>query len=491
MASLLEANPLDPKQQDIAETIVNSSNFLLDLINNILDYSRIESGHMELELTSFMLADICREAYQVVRPEAMRKQLELTYQLAPQLPDQVKGDRARLRQILVNLLSNAVKFTAEGFVSLTVTGQPGPAGAWQLEFEIKDSGIGIDPEARARLFLPFVQADSSTTRRFGGSGLGLAISKRLATAMDGDITVHSSAGLGSTFRLALALNAALEPATAPVVETSDEFDGARFTTLEVLVAEDNLNNQKVIRLILQRLGIEPDCVANGQLAVAAASAKPYDIIVLDVQMPVMDGLAASRAIRALPLAKRPLIVALTANAFQEDQDAVFAAGMDEYLTKPITLERFRQMLGKLAKSCQRLSEPVSQPAWIGSASPEIPAAQPLIDPRQLETFIEFGHTAYDDILNELIRSVPGYLPAIRALIEAGDMSGLKGRLHSFRGELACFGCVAMTTRLAELEAQAVVDPAQAAPLQAELQELWDRSFSAIQEWRNTVPAFKP
>ena len=489
MASLLEASPLDANQRDIAETILNSSNFLLDLITGILDYSRIESGHIDLEAAPFILADVCREAFDVVRPEALGKPLELSCHFAAELPTQVEGDRSRLRQILVNLLGNAVKFTPAGSVSLTVAGQPDAGGAWQLSFEVKDSGIGISPEVSKRLFTPFVQADSSTTRRFGGSGLGLAISTRLATAMGGKITVHSIPGEGSTFRLALTLQPALNLAPAPAPAPPDEFDAARFATLNLLVAEDNLNNQKVIRLLLQRLGIEPDCVANGHQAVAAARTKAYDIIILDLHMPVMDGLEASRAIRALKLAKQPLMVALTANAFQEDHDAAVAAGMDEYLTKPITLTRLRQLLAKLTQAIHGPPEPTaptSSPEPAPTGPPELP---PLIDLRQIETLVDLGWADYLDVLGELTREVPVYLADIRTLIVAGDAPALKRRIHSFRGGLACFGCVAMTARLAKLELGEVILPAQADALQAELEALWEQSLGAIKEWEKSVASF--
>jgi CheY-like chemotaxis protein/HPt (histidine-containing phosphotransfer) domain-containing protein len=289
--------------------------------------------------------------------------------------------------------------------------------------------------------------------------------------------------------LALTLQPALNLAPAPAPAPPDEFDAARFATLNLLVAEDNLNNQKVIRLLLQRLGIEPDCVANGQQAVAAARTKTYDIIILDLHMPVMDGLEASRAIRALKLAKRPLMVALTANAFQEDHDAAVAAGMDEYLTKPITLTRLRQLLAKLTQAMHGPPEPTaptSSPEPAPTGPPELP---PLIDLRQLETLVDLGWADYLDVLGELIREVPVYLADIRTLIVAGDAPALKRRIHSFRGGLACFGCVAMTTRLAQLETREIVPPAQAAPLQAELEALWEQSLGAIKEWEKSVPSF--
>ncbi|MEI6674114.1 MAG: ATP-binding protein [Verrucomicrobiota bacterium] len=486
MTSLLETTALDAQQRGFTDIILNSSNFLLDLITDILDYSRIESGHIDLEAAPFRLADLCREACDVIRPAALGKHLELTCQLAPQLPGQVVGDRARFRQILVNLLGNAVKFTPAGLVALGVDGQQGPDGRWQLVFEVKDTGIGIAADVIGRLFSPFVQADSSTTRCYGGSGLGLAISKRLITVMGGDITVLSTPGQGSTFQVALTLNPGPVVLPAPPAPGPDPFDIALLTNLKVLVAEDAPNNQKVIRLLLQRLGITADIVANGQQAVEAARADAYDIIFLDLQMPVMDGLEASRNIRVLALPKRPILVALSADAFQESREATRAAGMDEYLTKPITLARLRDMLVKVTQAGYAPPADIP-PQATGSGVP--PAGPPLIDTQQLDTFIEIGSAGYHDIIGDLIRDVPEHVNHIRDAIHAADAAMLKRRLHSLKGILACFGCVAMTQRLAHLEQQAGITPALAAPLHRELHDLWEKSLSAIMEWERSVPAF--
>jgi CheY-like chemotaxis protein len=401
----------------------------------------------------------------------------------------VVGDRARLRQILVNLLGNAVKFTPTGVVALRVDGQLSQDGAWQLAFEVSDSGIGIAADVIERLFSPFVQADSSTTRSFGGSGLGLAISKRLVAVMGGDIRVLSTPDQGSTFRVTLALHPAPEALPAPVTKPTDVFETARLATLKVLVAEDEPNNQKVILLLLQRLGIAADLVANGQQAVDAARAKAYDIIILDLQMPLMDGLEASRNIRELDLARRPTLVALTANAFQEDREATSTAGMDEYLSKPITLARLRDMLVKITTASHGPPAAIPLPQAAVAAMAATPAEPVLIDPRQLDTFIDIGSVGYHDILGDLIRDVPDYLNRIRDSIQAGDAEVLKGRVHSLKGILACFGCVAMTTRLAQLERQASIAPALASLLHTELQQLWENSLGAIKEWEKSVPAF--
>jgi PAS domain S-box-containing protein len=488
MASLLETSAIDPHQQEIVVIIRNASNILLELINDILDYSRIESGNIDLDPKPFNLADLCHEALDVVRPAIMGKDLKLTCQFAPHLPAHVTGDRARIRQILVNLLGNAVKFTPQGVISLRVFGQQSDDGPWQFTFDVKDSGIGITPDAIGRLFNPFTQADSSTTRRFGGSGLGLSISKRLVEIMGGDITVRSVLGQGSTFRVNLALSAALEPLETLDSQVADSMETSRIADLQVLVVEDEPNNQKVIRMFLKRLGFEADVVSDGQQGVAAASAKSYDIIFLDLQMPVMDGLEACRRIREMKLVKRPYIVAITANAFREDCDAAYAAGMDDYLAKPITMPRLRVMVDKITKGIHSLPEPLMRQLSAESVMPAITAEPVLVDIKQLDALIIIGAEGYRDVLQDLMREVPVHIANIRTLIEIGDMPSFKCRIHKFKGVLGFFGCVAMTSRLDHLHEQDHFASELAVPIHAELTDLWDKSLIAIRQWELSVPS---
>jgi CheY-like chemotaxis protein len=374
---------------------------------------------------------------------------------------------------------------------LRVFGQQSDDGLWHFTFEVQDSGIGIAADALERLFNPFVQADASMTRRFGGSGLGLAISKRLVEIMGGTITARSVPGQGSTFSVTLTLSAAPEPAESPVSQSAETFETAHFPGLRVLVVEDEPNNQKVLRLLLRRLGIEADVVSDGQQGVSAASAKSYDIIILDLQMPVMDGLEACRKIRELELAKRPSIVALTANAFREDRDAASAAGMDDYLAKPITLARLRTMVAKLTQHIHGLPAYPVRHSSEESLTDDVTAEPALIDTRQLETFIDIGAAGYHDILEDMTRNVPLHFDSMRTLIEDGDMHALKRRAHMLKGSLACFGCVAMTHRLTRLNEQAEVTPELAMALHAELTDLWEKSLIAIREWEVSTHPFTP
>jgi len=476
MTSLLQTTKLDPQQRDYAATVATSSESLLDLINDILDYSKIEAGHIEVEHAPFVLSDVVVEPLEILSRQAVDKGLEVTYFLDPTLPETVVGDRTRLKQVLLNLLSNAVKFTASGEISLEVARGSGDPGG--VRFSVIDTGVGIPEDARSKLFQPFVQADSSVTRRFGGTGLGLAISRRLVELMGGALDVHSTVGQGSTFWFELSLPAGRSERAAPpgeppkslaglrVLIVDDNRINRRFLTeqsrlwgmvpteavsgkealaeivkppgfdliladfqmpemdglelarrirelkegrkvrllllssvmeavppsgrglfdgilskpirpqllreaignalagrsqhvgdgvviapdaedeVRVLVAEDNLTNQKVIQLMFRKLGVHPDIVNNGREAVGAVKTHDYDVVFLDVQMAVMDGLEAAREIRSHygNRPSRPELIAITANAFKEDREACFAAGMDDYIPKPITLDRLRQAI---------------------------------------------------------------------------------------------------------------------------------------------------
>jgi PAS domain S-box-containing protein len=352
MTGLLLDTPLAADQREFANTIRTSGNALLALINDILDLSRIEAGQVDLEEHPFDLQACLEEALGLVAHGAAVKGLTLTQSAAPELPMIVYGDMTRLRQIVVNLLANAVKFTNHGEVSLRAGCTPAPDGRSLITITVRDTGVGIAPERLAQIFRPFTQADSSTTRRYGGTGLGLSISRQLAELMGGQITVESLPGRGSAFTLSVPLLAAdLGPPSAsrapgrPFV--AQPADAAR--ALRILVAEDNPVNQQVIRQLLAHLGYRADIVADGLEAVAAMERQPYDIVLMDVQMPELDGMEATRRIRGLAsLRQQPYIVAVTAHAFVDDRERYLAAGMDAYLSKPLTSDSLARMLSVAA-----------------------------------------------------------------------------------------------------------------------------------------------
>lgn len=346
MSSLLCRQELPPKSKDFVHTILDSGESLLNLINDILDYSKIEAGKIDLEQKPFSLGALLRELEGVFAQQAHLKGLKFSIVLGEGVPLMVSGDVTRLKQVLMNLLSNALKFTAMGEVTLHVKERPGAI----ISFLVKDTGIGLSAEEQARLFVPYQQADSSITRRYGGSGLGLVISKRLAELMGGSILVSSTPGSGSEFELVMPLRVAPGESLAPG-EKEEKPENARvedsiISPLRVLVAEDNPTNQKVIQAMFTSIRQKIQLVENGELAVEEAARQHYDLVLLDVQMPVMDGLQAARLIREAEKETRShaLIIALTANAFKEDREQCLAAGMDDYYAKPIKLDQLRQLL---------------------------------------------------------------------------------------------------------------------------------------------------
>lgn len=346
MAALLQEADLPAEAREYASTISQSGRALLALLSDILDYSKIEAGHMELEITAFQPEELLREAEKFAEPTARNKGLRWRLLRLGHLDRPLLGDPTRLRQVLLNLLSNALKFTSSGEITLQAEAFPeADSGKWKLIFAVKDTGIGMSPEARERLFQPFLQADSSITRKFGGTGLGLAISRRLIELMGGSLAVESSPGTGSTFSITLHLPES--PGAAALASTPNEEPEQAAETippLRILLVEDNAINRKVARLMLARLGQEPVEAVNGLEALALWHERDFDLILLDLQMPVLDGLSTARRIRAEQPPDKPVprIYAFTANAFVEDRQACLAAGMDGVLTKPVTLDQLRK-----------------------------------------------------------------------------------------------------------------------------------------------------
>jgi signal transduction histidine kinase/DNA-binding NarL/FixJ family response regulator len=333
MAALLRQSGLSSDQLEHVETIRNCGDALLSLIDDILSFSKLETGMVEIEQMPFGLARLVNSAVRVSLGAAQAKGLELTFELHPELPPFVQGDEKRLRQVLLNLLSNAVKFTPHGSVRLRIRG--GEAGAEpRLRFEVTDTGIGIPDSAKDRLFKEFSQADASINRRFGGTGLGLAISKRLIEAMGGTIGVVSTPGTGSTFWFEIPLHVA-EPAAEAAEHAADVQSPE--TALRILVVEDMVVNQKVAKGMLRSLGHVVDIAEDGEAALAKAKARAYDLIFMDMQMPRMNGLEATGAIRALEGGKSVPIIAMTANVFDADREACLAAGMNDFVGKPINV----------------------------------------------------------------------------------------------------------------------------------------------------------
>jgi signal transduction histidine kinase/ActR/RegA family two-component response regulator len=350
MGLLLNTN-LDPEQREYGETVESSAHALLTILNDILDFSKVDAGRLELERVDFDIRSAVRDVVALLAGLAGGKGLALLGTIEPTVPDAIRGDPGRFRQVLMNLIGNAIKFTGTGEVVASVRLAAEDADTLTLRVEVRDTGIGIAPEAQGNLFQAFSQGDSSTTRRFGGTGLGLAISRRLVELMGGQLGVDSEVGRGSTFWFTVRLGKAQtrEPlaAPAPLAPMPPLRAGAPPGSRgRILAVEDNAVNKKVITRFLEKAGFHVDVADNGLQAVAAVARVDYDAVLMDCQMPEMDGFEATAAIRASEsgTARRVPIIALTASAMGADRERCLAAGMDDYLSKPINMGELSEVL---------------------------------------------------------------------------------------------------------------------------------------------------
>ncbi|MFB9339163.1 response regulator [Actinoplanes octamycinicus] len=587
MTGLLLDTELTAEQREYVTTVRDSGEALLVIINDILDFSKIESGQLDLEDATFELRDCIDSSLALVAVHAADKGLELIAQVDASCPALLRGDVTRLRQILVNLLSNAVKFTATGEVVVTATAEHHGDEAVRLHLAVRDTGIGIPADRTDRLFRSFSQIDNSTTRLYGGTGLGLAISRRLAQAMDGDITVTSTPGVGSTFTTTVMLHACPQPAdTVPAtpagrrvlivddnatnravlqtqltswgitcvavggaaealaaIDNGGAFDVAvldmhmpdtdglqlahmlharaaatgvtlmplvllssvtwrpepgqrdvfaavmakpvrpatlRTTltqiltpelaagvaqpatappvarparVLRILLAEDNQINQKVAQTMLAKLGHRVDAVANGLEAVHAMLRADYDVVLMDMQMPVLDGLDATRRIRAeIPGARQPRIIAMTANALQEDRAACAAAGMDDFLAKPVRPSDLAAALDSAADRTPRDGDPAGKPV----TEPAVPQAREHAIRTRLDEITDGDpgpaeRRLLNRILTSFISKTPDSVTELQQLLTTGDAGAVRDHAHAMKGSAANLGATTLAALLADLE----------------------------------------
>jgi signal transduction histidine kinase/CheY-like chemotaxis protein/HPt (histidine-containing phosphotransfer) domain-containing protein len=461
MTELALATELSPVQREYLETIKVSSESLLGLLNGILDFSKIESRKLELESVGFGLRDAIADALRPLAFKADEKQIKLRADVAADVPDHLVGDPLRLRQVLTNLITNAIKFTDHGHVLLTVSEAARAEGCTRLEFSVSDTGVGIPAEKHAEIFEPFSQADGSTTRRYGGSGLGLAISATLVRMMGGRMVVESEPGRGSTFRFTAAfdtpadgdlkvgdaavassgLKVADDQATRSVFSDQVARWGARTPDRRrVLLAEDNIVNQRVAMGLLTKRGHDVVLAENGREALHALEQGPFDVVLMDVQMPGMDGLEATAEIRRreATTGSHVRIVAMTAHAMNGDRDRCLSAGMDGYLSKPVNAA---MLYAVVEDDSLRPARPVR---------PEN-ANEPEVNRQALEERLGGDQRLFTEVITAFLGDCPAQLADIRGAIERRDTMTVRARAHALKGAAGNLSAPALFSAAAALE----------------------------------------
>ncbi len=466
MSELLLLDPLPAKAEKYARTIQSSSLALLSILNDVLDFSKIEAGHIQLEVTPFELRKVVHEMADLFAEPARRKAVVLSAVVDPALSEFVLGDPVRLRQVLLNLVSNAVKFTEEGKIEVRVS----RAGASAVSFAIEDTGVGVPEDKQLHIFGAFTQADASTTRRYGGTGLGLAIASEIVHHMGGDIELHSVVGQGSTFSFMVDL----APTTAPALNPNTAQTQILFAGKKVLLVEDEPVNAEVGTAILRRKGFDVIHATDGHEAVRCFAAQRFDIVLMDCQMPGMDGLEATRQIRAREMTLRNAptpIVALTAHASRSHRDECLRAGMDDYLTKPFDPRALEALL------CQ----------WLLTETNPKPAPSPgrVLNRDALAQLRDLDPDGGTGFMREIAAKFIGVTPTYIARFSdwrAQERALVERSAHSLKSSAAILGANELAALAASLESACRRDDAdEISRYAAEIETEWERVLPAMQE----------
>jgi PAS domain S-box-containing protein len=460
---LIRRDSTNPQEKARLTRVSDSAEHLLSVINDILDISKIEAEKLHLETSDFPLRRVIAETLEMVEFRARDKHLALQANLGADLPEHLHGDPKRLQQVLLNYLSNAIKFTEAGHIRLSVNLLEKTDSTSLLRFAVEDSGIGIAPSIQDRLFRPFEQADDSTTRRFGGTGLGLAISRQLATMMGGETGMSSAPGQGSTFwmtaRFALPTTALAD--TCPILKSVD-FEAEvrrRHSGARILLVEDDPVNQEVAHDLLEQVGLITDIAENGTTALAMVDATTYDLILMDMQMPDMDGLEATRRILALPGRAATLIVALTANAFAEDRNACLEAGMVDHVTKPVSPAVLYSTLLRWLSTERAAASDTPQTQAPASVSAESTAAllanlgklPELVDLKAGLASLNGKGSRYIDLLRKFVDHHQAVPMQLGECLQAGDLETARRLAHTQKGTAGTLGLCAIRHSAENLE----------------------------------------
>ncbi len=459
MLSLLRETGLTPKQIDYLRTATESADHLLAILNDLLDMSQLESGRLTLAPVPVDLRALLRDVEALMRPQASAKFLALHLDADPSVPERVMADPTRLKQILFNLLSNAIKFSDRGAVVLDVRLRPGADGEQELEFAVVDTGMGMDEATLGNLFTRFVQGDNSRSRRHPGTGLGLEISRNLARLMHGDITVTSRAGEGSCFTLRLPLQPV--PAMADTAPHADASAPQRGRALQVLVAEDHPVNRQYIAALLENMGHHAQFATNGEGAVAAARDATFDLILMDLHMPVMDGVAATRAIRALtqPARSTVPIVAMTADGFPETRERCLVAGMNDFLTKPVSPQKLATLLRQLFGVSDGSAEPTGLASAPSRARSPL-GATPLLDEAAIDAALQaMPRAKLAGMIQSFLDQGPQTVQHLRAAVRDAQPLELRVNAHAVKGAALNLGLAALAQTAGALQEGAAHLPA--------------------------------
>jgi len=514
MSELLLQTPLSDKQRRFAKAVHSSGTALLAIINDILDFSKAEAGKLQLERIRFDLRKTVKEVMELFVESAHGKAIELVCDLSDAIPLVFKGDPVRLRQVLINLVSNAMKFTDRGQVLVTVAIAEDSPSHETLRFEVQDSGIGIEEAAYAKIFEAFSQADGSTTRKYGGTGLGLAIVKQLVHYMEGTVGVRSVPGEGATFWFTARFEKVLgqtregQQKHAEQQETSQADAATRIpdqvlTGTRILLAEDNPVNRDVAIEMLRVIGCDIDVVEQGQEAVAAVQARRYDLVLLDCQMPVMDGLAASQAIRAGERGsnRHVPIVALTASAMKGDRERCMEAGMDDYLSKPFTQATLQDIVCRWVTAGDRpiREVTVNSDSWTVPGVKDVrgtvvrggPKARmrsnetaDVLEQAAIQALRRFNHSGGPDVFRRLItvylNSSMATMAVLRNAVAESNATAIFQAAHGLKSSSAMFGGRRLADSLKQLEAagqSGMLEPVEALLASAELEyDLFSRAL---------------